>query len=75
MLVPYVEGDEAKLGPIVNADYFGTVPAERLRVADGVIRFSGDGQYRSKIDLTPQRAKPVRQLRRHPPTADPRAVH
>ena len=59
VLVPYVEGDEAKLGPIVNADYFGTVPAERLRVADGVIRFSGDGQYRSKIGLTPQRAKPV----------------
>ena len=59
VLVPYVEGDEAKLGPIVNADYFGTVPAERLRVADGVIHFSGDGQYRSKIGLTPQRAKPV----------------
>jgi hypothetical protein len=59
VLVPYVEGDEAKLGPIVNADYFGTVPAERLQVADGVIRFSGDGQYRSKIGLTPQRAKPV----------------
>jgi len=59
VLVPYVEGDEAELGPIVNADYFGNVPAERLRVADGVIRFSGDGQYRSKIGLTPQRAKPV----------------
>ena len=59
VLVPYVEGDEAKLGPIVNDDYFGTVPADRLKVADGVIRFSGDGQYRSKIGLTPQRAKPV----------------
>jgi hypothetical protein len=59
VLVPYVEGDETELGPIVNADYFGTVPAERLRVADGVIRFSGDGQYRSKIGLTSQRAKPM----------------
>jgi len=59
VLVPYVEGAEAELGPIVNADYFGTVPEERLRVADGVIRFSGDGQYRSKIGLTQQRAKPV----------------
>ena len=59
VLVPYVEGDEAKLGPIVNADYFGTVPPDRLKAADGVIRFSGDGQYRSKIGLTPQRAKPV----------------
>ncbi len=59
VLVPYIEGDEVELGPIVNADYFGTVPAERLRVADGVIRFSGDGQYRSKIGLTSQRAKPM----------------
>lgn len=59
VLVPYVEGDEAKLGPIVNADYFGTVPTNRLKAADGVIRFSGDGQYRSKIGLTPQRAKPI----------------
>ena len=59
VLVPFVEGDEAELGSIVNADYFGTVPAERLRVSDGLIRFSGDGQYRSKIGLNPQRAKPL----------------
>ena len=59
VLVPYVEGDEAALGPIVNADYFGEVPAERLRVKDGVIRFSADGKYRSKIGLSPKRAKSI----------------
>ena len=59
VLVPYVEGDEADLGPIVNADYFGEVPAERLRVKDGVIRFSADGKYRSKIGLSPKRAKSI----------------
>ena len=59
VLVPYVEGDEADLGPIVNADYFGEVPAERLRVKGGVIRFSADGKYRSKIGLSPKRAKSI----------------
>jgi len=59
VLVPYVEGDEADLGPIVNADYFGEVPAERLRVKDGVIRFTADGKYRSKIGLSPKRAKSI----------------
>ena len=59
VLVPYVEGDVADLGPIVNADYFGEVPAERLRVKDGVIRFSADGKYRSKIGLSPKRAKSI----------------
>ena len=33
--------------------------AERLRVVRWGWHFSGDGQYRSKIGLTPQRAKPV----------------
>ncbi|MDP6892239.1 MAG: hypothetical protein QF731_03600 [Verrucomicrobiota bacterium] len=59
VLVPYVEGNEADLGPIVNADYFGEVPAERLRVSNGLIRFSADGKFRSKIGLSPERSKSV----------------
>ncbi len=59
VVVPFVTGDEKLLGPIVNDAYFGKVPAERLVVGDGVMYFSGDGQYRSKIGLLPQRAKPV----------------
>jgi len=57
--VPFRAGPEAKLGAAVNDAYFGKVPAERLVVKDGVLFFSGDGQYRSKIGLSPQRAKPV----------------
>ncbi len=59
VVIPFNEGPESRLGPIVNDAYFGKVPADRLVVGDGVLFFSGDGQYRSKIGLSPQRAKPV----------------
>ncbi len=59
VVVPFIAGSEDRLGPIVNDAYFGKVPAERLIVKDGVLFFSGDGQYRSKIGLTPQRARNV----------------
>ncbi|MDX9754317.1 MAG: hypothetical protein RBU29_10175, partial [bacterium] len=59
IVVPFVSGPEDQLGPKVNVAYFGKVPAERLVVRDVVLFFSGDGQYRSKIGLSPRRAKPV----------------
>jgi len=59
IVVPFQTGPGDKLGPIVNDAYFGEVPADRLIVKDGVLFFSGDGQYRSKIGLSPQRAKDV----------------
>ena len=59
VVIPFHKGDEAALGPIVNDTYFGKVPAERLKIGDGVIYFSGDGKYRSKIGLPPARAKDI----------------
>jgi len=59
IVIPFNQGSEDDLGPVVNDAYFGKVPAERLVVKDGVLFFSGDGQYRSKIGLTPQRAPKV----------------
>ncbi|MFB0555780.1 MAG: DUF6786 family protein [Phycisphaerae bacterium] len=59
IIVPFNVGTEDELGPIVNDAYFGKVPANRLVVKDGVMFFSGDGQYRSKIGLSPQRARPI----------------
>lgn len=57
--VPFVKGDEVKLGPVVNDAYFGKVPADRLVVKDGILYFAADANYRSKIGLSPRRAKPV----------------
>ncbi len=59
VVVPFRAGPEAELGPIVNDRYFGKVPADRLRVEDGVLFFKGDGQMRSKIGVGPRRAKPI----------------
>ncbi len=59
VVVPFNAGPEALFGPIANDAYFGKVPADRLVVQKDVLFFSGDGKYRSKIGLTPQRAKPI----------------
>ncbi len=59
VVIPFVPGTESRLGPIVNDEYFGKVPAERLIVKDKALFFKADGEYRSKIGLAPSRARPV----------------
>jgi hypothetical protein len=58
IVIPFKSGTEAELGPAVNDAYFGKVPADRLVVKDGVLFFSGDGKFRSKIGISPARVKP-----------------
>jgi hypothetical protein len=58
IMVPFKQGKEEELGPIVNDTYFGKVPADRLIIDDGLIFFRGDGKFRSKIGLSPARALP-----------------
>ena len=59
IVIPFKQGLEDELGPKVNDAYFGKVPDDRLVVKDDILFFRGDGQYRSKIGLSPQRAKSV----------------
>ena len=59
IVVPYAPGPRAERGPVVNDAYFGKVPADRLVDRAGVLFFSGDGRYRSKIGVSPRRARPV----------------
>ena len=59
VVVPYEDGPESTRGPIVNDAYFGKVPADRLVARDGRLFFKGDGLYRSKIGLSPRRARPL----------------
>jgi hypothetical protein len=56
IFIPYIKGDENKIGKIVHDDYFGKVPPDRLLVENGIIYFKADGKYRSKIGIPPQRA-------------------
>jgi hypothetical protein len=59
IVIPFKRGTESQLGPIVNDAYFGKVPAERLKIADGVVFFRGDGTQRGKIGVSRRRALPV----------------
>jgi hypothetical protein len=59
VVVPFRTGSEAEFGPIVNDAYFGKPPADRLVIGEGVLFFSGDGKHRSKIGLSPRRARDV----------------
>ena len=57
VVVPFERGAEAERGSIVNDTYFGKVPADRLVVKEGVLYFRADARCRSKIGLSPRRAR------------------
>jgi hypothetical protein len=57
VLVPFIEGPEGQRGPVVNDNYFGKVPADRLKIRKNLILFKADGLQRGKIGLSPLRAK------------------
>lgn len=53
------KGGEAVKGRTLTDDYFGKVPADRLRVTDRLILMRADAAHRSKIGIPPQRALPL----------------
>ena len=59
VIVPYIPGSEDSLGAVVNADYFGRVPEDRLKVEAKAVFFKGDGTYRSKIGFSYARSTEV----------------
>jgi hypothetical protein len=55
LFIPY-RNSKSITGKILNDDYFGKVPENRLMTENGMIWFKADGKYRSKIGIPPQRA-------------------
>jgi len=58
-VIPFREGDDAQLGKIVTSDYFGEIPADRLRIVGNAIYLKTDGDFRSKLGLNAKRAKSI----------------
>ncbi len=58
IVLPFRPGTEGEVGPVVNDKYFGRVPSDRLAIKGSAIYFRGDGQQRSKIGVSPRRARP-----------------
>lgn len=56
--IPYRSGSDIEFGRVVTDDYFGEVPSNRLKVTKDLILLKADAKYRSKIGISPKRAKP-----------------
>ncbi|PSR56877.1 hypothetical protein AHMF7605_26945 [Adhaeribacter arboris] len=44
---------------IATTDYFGEIPADRIKFKKDVLLFKADGKTRGKLGLGPERAKPI----------------
>jgi len=55
-IIPYKSGDNKTLGPIATTNYFGEIPADRIKTKDGILYFKVDGKHRSKLGLAYKRA-------------------
>lgn len=57
VIIPFYPVPNARA--LITDNYFGAIPAERLRVTDSVLYFRCDGKARGKIGLSPLIAKPI----------------
>ncbi|WP_242693318.1 DUF6786 family protein [Sabulibacter ruber] len=56
IVVPY---NEKATGKVATTDYFGQIPADRVKHEKGILYFKADGKSRGKLGLSPERARPV----------------
>lgn len=59
VVIPVKEGGKEELGPMVNDNYFGAIPPERLKVIGRHVFFRADGKSRGKIGIPPLRVSGV----------------
>jgi len=55
-VVPYKGGDTGK---VATTDYFGQIPPDRVKYANGILLFKEDGKSRGKLGMPPNRTKNI----------------
>ncbi len=56
VFIPFRKEKNSGSEKFLTDDYFGKVPANRLKIKDSIIYFKIDGKYRSKIGISPAAA-------------------
>jgi hypothetical protein len=56
IVIPYTTMDGTNPA---TTDYFGEIPAERIKCTDGIVYFKADGKIRSKLGVHSHQVKPV----------------
>jgi hypothetical protein len=57
VIVPFRAGSEKTFGPKATTGYFGAIPPDRCPIGDDHLLLTCDGRYRSKIGISPARAR------------------
>lgn len=56
VIIPYKKDSSGKPA---NTNYFGEIPADRIKYADSILFFKADGKLRSKLGIIPRTAKNI----------------
>ena len=56
IVVPFKKTDSAGFKKVVTSDYFGAIPADRLKHSDDRLFFKADGKSRGKLGVAPSHA-------------------
>lgn len=59
IVVPFKNAAGQPFDQVATTNYFGEIPADRLKHTDDVLYFKADGKSRGKLGIVPQKAKPV----------------
>lgn len=58
IVVPFKNAAGQPFNKVATTNYFGEIPAERLKHTDDVLYFKADGKSRGKLGVVPAKAKP-----------------
>lgn len=56
IVIPYKENASGK---VATTDYFGEIPGDRIKYANGILYFKADGKSRGKLGIPPARVKNI----------------
>jgi hypothetical protein len=59
IVVPFKNANGEKFSDIATTNYFGQIPADRIKHNDSVLVFKADGKSRGKLGIKPNKAKPM----------------
>ena len=59
IVIPFKNALGQPFNKVATTNYFGEIPAERLKHKDNVLYFKADGKSRGKLGIVPGKAKPV----------------
>jgi len=59
IIIPYKDDPTDKTAKVATTDYFGEIPADRIKYDQGTLFFKADGKSRGKLGIHPEKTRPM----------------